>query len=375
MSNSKLVINNQKIKLIENRNSLQIKKGKLILSEDVTDVSTEQAFGMISDTGKSLLNIGQGIIKMYIAQMKMSSNFLLLPLTKNLNEIIKSYEQDIGEVNKLFSESIPSNVQKTSQLINISANPSTFVFSKIFDNLQKVEGVSQVINAKNITDVVIPPPLQNIINNFYESGKDIPGGLWNTVTKDLPNFFKIEGSTYSSIDSGSRELKKLNDEINNLFGGRKGITNRGISGLIINTSNDFENYAVSIINSVLSRTPDPLSNGFFANDENCVNFFHTLLNCEENSTSVYKDPGINMTTYPDFKTNFWKDKEERSPPSSDFLIRQKMDFKIGGSEVFLTIKKNEARTNNYDYNEDDCYFSLDDGIDQKTDDISFEIFF
>ena len=132
---------------------------------------------------------------------------------------------------------------------------------------------------------------------------------------------------------------------------------------------------MSIINSVRSSVPETLSTGFFSNDENCVNFFHTLLNCEENVSSTYTNPGINITTYPDFQQNFWKIKAETSPPSSDFLIRQKMDFDITGSDVFLTIKKSAAKTNSYDYKEDDCYFSLDDGTDQKTDDISFEIFF
>jgi hypothetical protein len=375
MSNSKLVISNQKIKLIENRNNLQIKKGKIILNEDVTDVSTEQAFSMISDTGKSLLNIGKGITKMYIAQMKMSSNFLLLPLTKNLDSVIKSYEQDINEVNKLFTDSIPSNVQKTSQLLNISNNPSSFVFTKIFDNLQKIEGVSQVINAKNVLDAAIPPPLQRIVDNFYESGKDIPGGLWNIVTKDLPGFFKVESSTYSSIDKESRELKELNDEINNLFGSRKGIKGRGISGLTIKTSDAFENYSLGIINSILTKAINPIVNDFFSNDDNCVNLFHTLLHCQANDTAsnIYKDPGFDSRY--GIASGFWKNNAENVPPASDYIIRKKLDVNIAGSDVYLTIKKNEAKVNGFNYDQDDCYFSLDDGTEQKTEDISFEIFF
>lgn len=368
MSNSKLVINNQKIKLIENRNSLQIKKGKLILSEDVTDVSTEQAFSVISDTGKSLVNIGEGILKMYVSQMKLGLNLLLLPLTRNLNEIIKSYEQDIGEVNKLFSDSIPSNVQKTSQLINISANPSTFVFSKIFDNLQKVEGVSQVINAKNITDIVVPPPLQNVINNFYEKGKDIPSGMWQTFTKDLPEYFKIEGSSYSSLDKESTKLKELNDEINAMFGMRSNKL-KSISGLQIEEDKDFKDFAIKFVDAIRTNDDTDIKSkyGMDFNDVDnkriINNFIHII---------IPSDLNTRLNAYSSSHTFTWDQTNAAPvpPPNNEFLR-----FKIKVTSIpnlHISIKKNAV---SQPYEAKKCYFSLDDDDKQKTQDYDFTSFF
>jgi len=366
MSNSRLVINNQKIKLIENRNSLQIKKGKLILSEDVTDVSTEQAFSVISDTGKSLVNIGEGILKMYVSQMKLGLNLLLLPLTRNLNEIIKSYEQDIGEVNKLFSESIPSNVQKTSQLINISANPSTFVFSKIFDNLQKVEGVSQVINAKNITDIVVPPPLQNVINNFYEKGKDIPSGMWQTFTKDLPEYFKIEGSSYSTLDKESTKLKELNDEINAMFGTRRESA-KGISDLKIEANDRHEKFAIEFVNAFRTNNNTSLINTFsfdFQKNKSVIdNILHVVTQCDKNSSSTYNLGG---STAPAWVTSV----AAGNPPPTNEIVR----FSIACSlnSFHITIKKNQSSA---PYQASKCYFSFDDDNVQTTPDYDISSFF
>lgn len=368
MSNSRLVINNQKIKLIENRNSLQIKKGKLILNEDVTSISADQAFSMISDTGKSLANIGEGIVKTYLAQVKLSMKILLIPLSGNLSNIISSYEQDIGEVNKLFLDSIPSNVQNTSQFINISNNASQFVFSKVFDNLKQIEGIDEIINAKNITDFIVPPPLQNVINGFYENGKDIPSGMWQTVTKDLPDFFKIDGSSYGSFEKESSKLRELNDDINSMLGYRQG--SKGSSGLKVGPIEDkYKNLTIAFVNKIFLGVDDLKTTHGIDLDDNKYdditnNIMCILLACDQNKKTT--PPYYSAQPAPT-----WSTKAENNPPASSKITRFKFADQFQGKYLYITIKRDDENTPTAE----NCFFCFDDGTTQKTPDCSFSNFF
>ncbi len=347
MNNSKLVINNQKIKLIENRNSLQIKKGKLILNEDVTSISTDQAFSMVSDSFQSTVKIGQGLINFYLAHLKVSISTLLLPLTRDITSIIKGYSDDLDKINTLFKESVPQNVENTANLIKIANNPNVFIFSKVIETFKNVPGIDDISKIKNITDGVFPRQVKKLLDQAYQQGKNAPDVVINFLNNDLPNYMQVDSSYYEDIKN-----KELEDILKKIRGGEKTDKQKSISGKPIKENQQVYNNFIDLVNQIKMNdfSNNPLSD-LVNNQSNIADCIYHLLTYESDHN---------------FK---WDSNNAIAPLRNNEIVRFKLDDSVLGPNLFITIKKKQRVDDNDDLK--NCYIAIDDDSEQLTKNLDF----
>jgi hypothetical protein len=352
MSNSKLVISNQKIKLIESRNKLQIKKGQLILNEDVTSVSSEQAIGMISDTFKSTVNIGKGLIKFYVAQIRLAISVILLPLTRDLESMTKNYSDDLENINTLFKESIPQNVENTANLIKIANNPNFFIVSKVIENFKNVPGIEDISKIKDITQTVFPKHVKNILNHNYDIGKNAASTFVDIFTKKLPEFARVDHSYYEDIKNHKLEeiLKKLR--------GRE----------IDDDQNPISGKPIKLNNSILKTFLDEI-----VNEMKNSNFSTARVNAFIDKNQDAFDCIYYILTLEADKKFTWDIKNAIPPLNTLTIARFELDDSVLGNDIHITISKIQKVVNNNDLK--NCYIAIDDGTNQLTENLNFYTLF
>lgn len=343
MNNNTLIIKNNLIKIKENnanKHTLKIKKAKVILSEDVTQsISTDQAFSTIKDTFVSTSKIGEAIIKNFLSNIKFLISVSLLPISQNLDNIIKSYETEISNSNKLLLDSIPSNVLNSTNILTIASNPSSLIFEKMMQNFENIQGIKDIINIKNLSNIIIPDPVKKIISNSVNSGKNITSSIFSTVLTDLPKYLQGEYSTYRNTENA--ELQELRKRLS----GRSNAAS--ISGLPISITNHGQNTLLEIINDIRNGYTTRILNSI--NDSE-VEFLHNLYNI----------------LYLSKHSQNWEHSQAISPNNTDLKTRHQLVYY---PNYFITLTRpNTNIQNNGDWN--NCFIALDNGTNQVTSNIS-----
>ncbi len=354
---SRLVIKNNKIILNENIKQ-NINSNKQRLKEDVTSISLQSAGSMLTDTVQSTLKISQGIITNFLTNMKFMISLALLPLTRNLDNIVKSYESEIKESNKLFLESIPQNVAGTAKLIAIPATSTSIFFEKVAQEFEKVEGIKEIINAKSIPDLsFLTGPIKNMLERGFSDTYDITKKVLEMVLKDIPK--ELAGNSYYYSNSKeNRELQELRDK---LFGEKNTEYETGISGLPIKIEDDtyLKILQDKIINPVYSAT---------ASSDKNVGILKSIADKKENDINIinciYNIKNFTSTSFP------WKTNGAISPNNKSLKVRYQLDFSPG---LFITIEKNKEKISS-SLDLESCYIALDNGRKQVTKDFSFSEF-
>jgi len=331
---SRLIIKGKKINLDLN---------KKYIKEAIEDISLDSAGSMITDTVKSTLKISEGIIKNFIANTKFMISLSFLPLTKNLDNIIKNYEADIKNSNKLFTESIPSNVANSSKLIAMSANSPSIFFEKVSEEFEKIEGMKEIINAKVITDLSLIGPIGNLVNNVLMESKDIFSFLLNKTLNEIPQSIAGNLSNYSN----TKENKKLEELRSKLHDGQKSTPDEGISGLIINFDESKTN------NILIKQIVNPIRT------KNSDDKFIKNLNEKNNDADILKCILSIIVLDNDIKKRndyTWKKENAESPLNKNNIVRIKSSI---FQNCYVTIKKSSENIITSKEELKNCFIAMD----------------
>ena len=347
---SRLVIKNNNITLDNNIKKLIISNKKILVKEAIEDISLENASAILTDTVKSTVKISEGILKNFLTNTKFMISISLLPLTQNLDSVVKSYESDISASNKLFLESIPQNVANTSNILSIPATTPTAIYQKFSEEFEKVEGIKEIINSKFFSSLDIIGTIKKLLEGTFDFQKDVTGVILKTVLKDLPQYLAGESSLY-----GTNENKELQNLLEKIYGrGSSYDEEEGISGFKIKKNQLAEDFALKIANSIRTTTGTHYGKGIvedaFTNNipeaaaiVNCI--FHLI---EYTQSSKFK----------------WDTNLAIPPLNNTNIVR----FKY--SNYNITIKKTSTPITSEDQLKN-CYLAIDKNNEQATEDLDF----
>lgn len=347
---SRLVFKNNKMVMDENIKKLVISNNKTIIKEAIEDISLDSASALITDTVKSTVKISEAIIKNFIANTKFMIQVSLLPLTQNLDSVIKGYETDIANSNKLFLDSIPANVANTAKILSIPATSPAIVFEKMSQEMEKVEGVKEIIGSKLFSNINISGPVRAFLDGTIDTPKDIASLILKKAFKDLPEY--LAGSAYSYNDQENKEIQELYNKLNSR--GSSSDVKEGISGFGIKVNSTAEQFLLSrIINPIRTASSSNLiyltKEAYGDKDPDAEKIANCIF-----SIRIYKE----RNSYP------WKTEGAIPPKNNDTIVR----FKY--KEYYITIKKSKLHiTSDEDLKE--CYLALDKDNVQVTNDVSF----
>lgn len=346
---SRLVFKNNKMMLDENIKKLVISNNKTIIKEAIEDISLDNAGALITDTVKSTVKISEAIIKNFIANTKFMIQVSLLPLTQNLDSVIKGYETDITNSNKLFLDSIPANVANTAKILSIPATSPAAVFEKMSQEMEKVEGIKEIVNSKLISDINIIGPVKNLLDGTFDTTKDIAGYILRKAFKEIPE--KLAGSAYNERQSYTKELQELFNELKG--SGISKSSNEGITGKTIKTEQIYQQKLDMIISNIKKYPSEQVGIVKEAYVDN------------KYESKVIVDAILSILHFNDTSKKFdWKKDSAIAPLNTDTTLRFKRD------DFFITIKKDKKIITDID-DLKNCFIALDIGHTQVTNDISF----
>ena len=346
----------------QNKYNLKIKNKKIIIREDVTQaISTDQFHKVATEPITSTLKIGQGALENLIGSIKLLISICFLPLTKNLDTIIKNYENEIRESNKILLESIPQNVLNSANILTLASNPANLVFGKVLSNFEKIPGIKEILTAQFLTDNILTQQLNNKLSTAVKDGNSFTSSLLNLATKDLPDSMVPDYNFYRNEEN--ENLQSLVSKLQSSYTQKK-----NISGKNSNISDDYLKVLVKIIDSIkdfITSSGNTQKGIFASTDHNDISIVDCILNIFQEGKSI---------TPIQFN---WNKTRAISPYNTDIEVRIQIkdpSLQVSNFFNFITIMKSKTVISN-ESEWQDCYICLDNGTNQTTPNVSFDIIF
>ena len=347
---------------MQHKYNLKIKNKKIIIREDVTQtITTDQFHKVATEPITSTLKIGQGALENLTGSIKLLISICFLPLTKNLDTIIKNYENEIRESNKILLESIPQNVLNSANILTLASNPANLVFGKVLSNFEKIPGIKEILTAQFLTDNILTQQLNNKLSTAVKDGNSFTSSLLNLATKDLPDSMVPDYNFYRNEEN--ENLQSLVSKLQSSYTQKK-----NISGKNSNINNAYVNILIGIINDIKEYidTSGSIKKGIIAStNDNDISIVDCILNIFQEGKNI-------------IPTQFnWDMTKAIIPNNTEICVRIKIiDSKsqVHASDNFITITKSQKTLSNIsDWK--NCFICLDDGTNQTTPTVSFDYIF